>query len=68
MPEPTGPGPQRKVIANIAVSIDGYTAADPADGMGGMGWLLEYAVHEQTAPSSRASTAGEHRVAGPDEL
>lgn len=57
MSDPTGPRPPRKVIANIAVSIDGYTAADPADGMGGMGWLLEYAVHEQT----RAQFEGVYR-------
>lgn len=34
----------RKVIANVTVSMDGFTA-DPD---GGMGWLVETALHEQT--------------------
>jgi len=59
MSEATTPGPQRKVIANIAVSIDGFTAAGPEDGMGGMGWLLEHALHEQ----SRTQFEGVYRGA-----
>jgi dihydrofolate reductase len=36
---------ERKVIAHVAVSIDGFTS-EPE---GGMNWIFEHAVHEQTA-------------------
>lgn len=49
--------PQRDVIANITLSMDGF-AADPA---GGMGWLVETALHEQT----RAACEGLWRGAAP---
>lgn len=45
MSDTTGPGPQRKAVANVTVSMDGFAS----DRDGGMGWLVEYAVHEQTA-------------------
>ncbi|MGC7098615.1 dihydrofolate reductase family protein [Amycolatopsis lurida] len=37
----------RKVIAQVNVSIDGYSAGTPDDGMGGMAFLQEHASHEQ---------------------
>lgn len=45
MSDTTGPGPQRKAVANVTVSMDGFAS----DRDGGMGLLVEYAVHEQTA-------------------
>lgn len=39
----------RKVIAQVTLSIDGYSAGPPDDGMGGMAFLQEHASHEQTS-------------------
>lgn len=41
----TNESPGRKVIAHIAMSIDGAVA----DSDGGMGWIGEHAVHPETA-------------------
>ena len=61
----TGSGPRRKVVANIAVSMDGFTS----DRDGGMGWLVEYAVHEQTRAVFEGIWRGASTGAvGPDEL
>lgn len=51
--------PARTVVANIEMSLDGCIAADPSDGAGGMGWLLEHAVH----PRTRAHFEGIYRGA-----
>ncbi|MDI5978261.1 dihydrofolate reductase family protein [Amycolatopsis magusensis] len=37
----------RKVVAQVNVSIDGYSAGSTDDGMGGMAFLQEHASHEQ---------------------
>ncbi|AXB44646.1 dihydrofolate reductase family protein [Amycolatopsis albispora] len=39
----------RKVVAQVHVSIDGYSAGSPDDGMGGMAFLQDHASHEQSA-------------------
>ena len=44
----------RRVSANIVMSLDGFVNDDPADGVGGMGWLLEHALSR----SSRMRSAG----------
>lgn len=53
------PDSGRTVIGNVVMSLDGCVAADPSDGAGGMGWLLEHAVH----PATRAHFEGIYRGA-----
>jgi dihydrofolate reductase len=39
----------RKVIAQVTLSIDGFSAGRPDDGTGGMAFLLAHASHEHTS-------------------
>ncbi|WP_232660588.1 dihydrofolate reductase family protein [Pseudonocardia sp. TRM90224] len=42
-------GTTRKLITQVTLSIDGYSAGPTSDGMNGMGFLQEHASHEHSS-------------------